>query len=359
MRALHVLILTSAAACSTPRPAVEQRPGAAREPVTASASRASEAPSLQPGLVGTAEPATAAGAGLDVFERQIIAKELADLELYEQLGRDLTVRKVRYPGADGMSIPAYLFAPTDTTRRYPALIMVHGGIHGDFDVILAPHVRSLVRRGYVVVAPEYRGSTGYGREHYDAIDYGGKEVEDCIAAREFLIARVPFADPERLGIIGWSHGGFIALHAIFRRPELFDVAVAHVPVTDLPTRIRTHSEAYHQLFVRQPGFGGRLEENPEPYIQRSPIAHARKLRTPLLVHAADNDDDVLIIENRNLRDSMVAAGKDRDGLYTYKEYHDPPGGHSFNVIPTYQGRESWAETLAFIDRYLQRKQPAR
>jgi dipeptidyl aminopeptidase/acylaminoacyl peptidase len=259
---------------------------------------------------------------------------------------------VQYAGADGMVIPAYLFAPHDTAAKHPVMILVHGGVHGDFTTTHVPDVRALVGDGYVIVAPEYRGSTGYGQAHYDAIDYGGKEVEDVIAARDFLEQVVPYADVSRLGIMGWSHGGFIAIHAVLRRPELFRVAVAHVPVADLPTRIRTHPEGYHHLFVQQKGFGGRLEENPRPYIERSPIAHARELRTPLLVQAADNDEDVFIIENHNLRDSMVVAGKDTEGLYTYHEWHNPPGGHAFSRVDTPQARESWAESVAFLNRYL-------
>jgi dipeptidyl aminopeptidase/acylaminoacyl peptidase len=162
--------------------------------------------------------------------------------------------------------------------------------------------------------------------------------------------------------MGWSHGGFITLHAIFRRPELFRVAVAHVPVADLPSRIRSHSAGYQRIFARQPGFGGTLAEKPENYVQRSPVAHVRKLRTPLLVHAASNDDDVFIEENHNLRDSMVAAGMDRQGLYTYREWQNPPGGHAFNRVDTPQARESWTETVAFLDRYLRpasSRRPAR
>ena len=78
----------------------------------------------------------------------------------------------------------------------------------------------------------------------------------------------------------------------------------------------------------------------------------RELETPLLVHAASNDQDVFIVENHILRDSMIAAGKDRAGWYHYKEWQDPPGGHSFNRIQTREGKESWAETLAFLRRYL-------
>jgi dipeptidyl aminopeptidase/acylaminoacyl peptidase len=264
----------------------------------------------------------------------------------------MIVRKITYSGADKLPIPAYFFAPRDTGRKRAALIFVHGGVHGDLGDLYVRHIRSLVREGYVIVAPEYRGSTGYGKPLYDAIDYGGKEVEDVIAARAYLQTFAPYADLTRLGIIGWSHGGFITLHSIFRRPELFKVAVAHVPVADLPTRIGTHSAGYERIFAAQPGYGGTLKERPEPYIQRSPIAHVRELRTPLLVHAASNDQDVFIIENHNLRDSMIAAGKERAGLYHYKEWRDPPGGHEFNRVDTKEAKESWSETLAFLRRYL-------
>ncbi len=311
-----------------------QRVGAA--PIGARASR------------DTVSPAPA----LDQFDLQQILKRFTDLSFMTQLGSEMIVRKIVYSGADKLPIPAYFFAPNDTTRKRAALIFVHGGVHGNLDDLYVRHIRSLVHEGYVIVAPEYRGSTGYGKAFYDSIDYGGKEVEDVIEARTYLRDLVPYADLSRLGIIGWSHGGFITLHAIFRRPELFRVAVAHVPVADLPTRIRTHSSSYQRIFAAQPGFGGTLAEHPQAYVQRSPIAHVRELRVPLLVHAASNDQDVFIIENHNLRDSMVVAGKDRAGLYHYREWVDPPGGHEFNRVDTRQAMESWAETLSFLRKYL-------
>lgn len=291
-------------------------------------------------------------ARMDQFERQELNKRLTDLQFFLDLGPDMVVRKVTYSGADQFLVPAYVFSPKDTIRKHAALIMVHGGVHGDFETLYVPHVRSLVGQGYVVIAPEYRGSTGYGRAHYDAIDYGGKEVEDALLAREYLKEYVPWADLDRLGIIGWSHGGFITLHSIFRHPEYFKVAVANVPVADLPTRIKTHSAGYQRTFAEQKGFGGTLEQNPKAYWDRSPIAHVRELKVPLLVHAASNDQDVFIIENHNLRDSMVAAGMDKKGLYHYKEWQDPPGGHEFNRVQSAQGKESWAEILAFLRGYL-------
>ena len=350
---------TLLAACSSggrvrdePKPLAE--PVASRSAVAnadggASADTAPTADTVS-SVVPGARPDTAAIRAY--FAEQVEQKRRTDYIFTALLGPGMIVRKIAYAGADDLTIPAYLFAPKDTTVRRPAILFVHGGVHGDFGLAHLMQVHALVHQGYVIVAPEYRGSTGYGLQFYAMIDYGGKEIDDVVAARDYLARHVPYADLRRLGIMGYSHGGFIALHAVYRHPKLFKAAVAHVPVADLPARMRTHPPEYEALFAAQPAFGGTLAENPRPYIERSPSAHARKLRTPVLVHTADNDDDVFIIENHILRDSMIAAGKDTAGLYTYREWHDPPGGHSFGLLDTPQGQESWSETVAFLAKHL-------
>jgi imidazolonepropionase-like amidohydrolase/dienelactone hydrolase len=308
--------------------------------------------------MATAAPRGAADSGSRVdsvallFAAQVAQKRAVDAVFARALGGEMVVRKVAYVVEDGLTIPAYLFAPRDSGRRYPTILFVHGGLHGDFGLAHLAQVQALVRAGHVVVAPEFRGSTGYGRTFYEAIDYGGREVDDVLAARDYLARFVPQADLGRLAIMGYSHGGYIALLASVRHPELFRAAVAHVPVADLPTRMRTHPAWYEAEFVGQPGYGAPLTDNPLPYLARSPTMHAAELRVPVLVHAADNDQDVFIEENRLLRDAMRAAGKDTAGLYTYREFHNPPGGHSFGIADTPQGRASWRETMEFLARRL-------
>ena len=288
-----------------------------------------------------------------IFEAQQRRKALDDRIFVELLGGEMQVSKESYAADDGLRIPVYIFAPNEP-GFHPVVLLVHGGVHGDFGAGHATVVRALVAEGYVVAAPEYRGSTGYGKAHYDAIDYGGLEVEDVIAARHHLGRALPSADTSRVVIMGWSHGGFIALHAVLRRPDLFRAAVAHVPVADLLVRMRMHDGRYREIFAAQRGFGGTVEQNPGPYVERSPMAHARRLTRPVLVHTADNDDDVFIEENRSLRDSMAVAGMIDNGLYTYREYASPPGGHSFQWVDSWQARESWATTKAFIRAHLRR-----
>jgi dipeptidyl aminopeptidase/acylaminoacyl peptidase len=341
--------LLQGAACSAGPAPAGTAASARRAPGGSAGEGTSEA--AADGAGGTAGDSAAAAA---YFAAQVAEKRRTDAAFAAALGPRMVVRKIAYPGPGGLAIPAYLFAPRDTTVRRPTVLFVHGGVHADFGLVHLEQVRALVGRGYVVVAPEYRGSTGYGRRFYALIDYGGLEVDDVVAARGYLARFVPYADLGRLAVMGYSHGGYIALFAVLRHPAHFRAAVAHVPVADLPTRMRTHPAWYERLFVAQPAFGAPLAERPAPYVQRSPSAHARALRRPVLVHAADNDEDVHIAENRVLRDSMRAAGMTARGLYTYREWHDPPGGHAFGVLDTPEGRASWAATLAFLDRHVAR-----
>src|SRR6185295_10697344 len=133
----------------------------------------------------------------------------------------------------------FVFQPLNLqpSKSAPALVWVHENIRGHLYEHYIPFIREATSRGYVVIAPEYRGSIGYGPRLYDAIDYGGTEVDDVATAVGVLAARYPEVDPARIGIIGWSHGGLIGLLAIFRNPALFRAAGAIVPVTNLFQRI--------------------------------------------------------------------------------------------------------------------------
>ena len=96
---------------------------------------------------------------------------------------------------------------------------MHENVRGHLYEHYIPYVREATARGFVVIAPEYRGSVGYGRALYDAIDYGGAEVDDVVTAASVVAIRYPQVDGSRVAIVGWSHGGMIALLSVFRNPE--------------------------------------------------------------------------------------------------------------------------------------------
>jgi dipeptidyl aminopeptidase/acylaminoacyl peptidase len=271
--------------------------------------------------------------------------------------------KIFYPSrADDLTVPAFVFRPLKIRghRSHPAIVWVHENIRGHLYEHYIPFIREATARGYVVIAPEYRGSVGYGRAYYDAIDYGGAEVDDVVTAAGVLGARYPEVDPARLAIMGWSHGGMIALLSIFRNQTTFKAGVAVVPVTNLFHRLAWKGvDRQRQLIDPQNRIGGSPSEKPAAYRERSPLFHVDKLQIPLLVHFADNDTDVNIEEGQQLVDALRAR---KPSLADTKIYETPPGGHSFDrrVDPrtwepedTPAQRDSWRRVWAFLDAQLE------
>ena len=270
--------------------------------------------------------------------------------------------KISYKSsADGLAIPAFVFRPlaTEGPRTRRAIVWVHENIRGHLYEHYIPYIREATARGFVVIAPEYRGSIGYGKPFYDAIDYGGAEVDDVITAVKVLETEYPEVDPSRIAIAGWSHGGMIALLAIVRQQSLFKAAVAMVPVTNLFHRLAFKGvERQHQLIDPQNRFGGLPNEKPAVYKERSPLFQIDRLQIPLLVHVADNDPDVNIEEGMQLVDALRARKPD---LTETKVYPAPLGGHLFDrrVNPkTWQPEntpaqlDSWNRIWAFLDAKL-------
>jgi dipeptidyl aminopeptidase/acylaminoacyl peptidase len=274
----------------------------------------------------------------------------------------MRMEKISYRSRVGdLDIPAFVFRPLTSAARHDraALVWVHEDIRGHLYEHYIPYIREATARGYVVIAPEYRGSIGYGRDFYDAIDYGGAEVDDVVTAVDVLKRRYPEVDPARIGIIGWSHGGMITLLAIFRNPGLFRSAAALVPVTNLFQRMAWKGEEQQrELIDPENRLGGLPADRREVYKERSPIYGVDKLDIPLLVHMARNDQDVNIEEGMQLIDALRARKPD---LAETKVYDDPPGGHMFErrVDPmTWQPAntpdqvDSWNRIWAFFARTL-------
>lgn len=273
--------------------------------------------------------------------------------------------KVRYVSPiDGLEIQAHLFAPLQKrgARGHAAMVWVHGGVHGSWGTNMLPFVREAVERGYVIIAPDYRGSTGYGEAFYKKIDYGGKEIDDVVAAYDHL-KTLSYVDPDRVGIMGWSHGGFITAHALFRESHPFKAGAAMVPVTNLVFRLSYKGPRYQRSFAAEEGIQGLPFERREEYIRRSPVFHAANLAVPILVHVATNDTDVDFVENQQMVYTLRALKPD---LAETKIYVDPvpgpaSGGHTFNrrVDPKTLERDdspdqidSWNRTWAFFERTL-------
>ncbi|MCF8381485.1 MAG: prolyl oligopeptidase family serine peptidase [Bacteroidales bacterium] len=296
----------------------------------------------------------------------VIEKNIDDLMWYERVGDIAEIDKVYITGpplmksqepnptAQGAGNPvkfwSYIFVPKniDPNKKYPLIIFPHGGVHSNFGTYYTHIIRELMAQEYIVIAAEYRGSTGYGKSMYEKIDYGGLETEDVDASRAYMIENCSFVDKNRVGIIGWSHGGLISLMNIFDHPESYTVAYAGVPVSDLIARMGYKDQSYRDLYSADYHIGKTADENVEEYRKRSPAWNAQKLQTPLLIHTNTNDEDVNVLEVEHLIKSLKAEGK----KFEYKIYEDIPGGHSFNRMDTKIAREIRLEIYNFLYAYL-------
>jgi len=303
------------------------------------------------------------------FTEQKLEKRVNDLVWFQRLGDMADIDKVRYAGppprvtnnptgqgaGNAVIVSAYTFLPKKFAKeRIPLLVLVHGGVHADVhpDGDLAV-VRELLEQGYAVIAPDYRGSTGYGRDYWRLIDYGGLENDDVLAGRNWMLERHANLDAERVGILGWSHGGMITLMNIFEHPQDYQVAYAGVPVSDLIARMGYKDQGYRDLFSAPYHLGKSAADNVAEYRRRSPAWNAGKLRTPLLIHTTTNDEDVNVLEVEHLITALMAAGKS----FEHKIYTNAPGGHAFNRLDTKLARESRQEIYRFLARYLKPPNP--
>jgi dipeptidyl aminopeptidase/acylaminoacyl peptidase len=287
--------------------------------------------------------------------------DIADIDIVTFTGPPS--RHQENPTAQGAGNPlrvsAYVFIPKDLdrTRSQPLLVYPHGGVHSNFSTGMTNRLREMLEQGYTVIAPEYRGSTGYGGGFYREIDYGGLEIEDTYAARNFMLDNYDFLDENRVGIVGWSHGGLHALLNIFDHPDAYAVAYAGVPVSDLIARMGYKTQGYRDLYSADYHIGASAYEDVEEYRRRSPSWNAHRYDgTPLLIHTNTNDADVNVLEVERLIQALQAEGKTG---FQYKIYEDVPGGHGFNRLDTQVAKESRREIWRFLAPILRPARPIR
>jgi len=226
---------------------------------------------------------------LDVLE-----KNIDDLLWFDRVGDIAYVDKIYITGpppakesnptGQGAGNPlkfwSYVFIPRDAdpSRKYPLLVFPHGGVHANFTTYYTHIIREMVAQGYIVVAAEYRGSTGYGAGMYRRIDYGGLEVEDVDASRKYMIENYEIVDKDRVGIVGWSHGGLIGLFCIFDHPEAYKACFAGVPVSDVIARMGYKDDSYRDLYSASYHIGKTADENVAEYRRRSPAWQVDRYR---------------------------------------------------------------------------------
>jgi dipeptidyl aminopeptidase/acylaminoacyl peptidase len=202
----------------------------------------------------------------------------------------------------------------------------------------------LSQEGYVVLEPNYRGSTGYGEKfrNLNVEDSGGGELDDVVAGARYLIDN-GLADRKRLGIGGGSHGGTMVAYAITKHPDLFKVALELYGVVDRATfNERTNRNAATRWMMKM---GGTPENKPEVYRKANALADVSKIVAPVFVMHGEDDPQVPPYESAQFVEALKKHGK----VYRYMTY--PKEGHGFSQRD--HRLDAWSRQLEFLKKYLQ------
>ncbi len=234
---------------------------------------------------------------------------------------------VRYPSRDGKwQISALVYIPHNIPRNahYPAIVWIHGGPSSQTMNGFNRFIQYIVNQGYLVIAPNYRGSTGYGKLFNDAnrMDAGGGELEDVFDAGEF-IRRSGFVDPKKLIVMGGSYGGYLSMMAVTKAPEMWAAAVSIVPFVNWFTEFRNEEpqlQEYDRLFMGDPVKDKALWED------RSPVNFIDRIKAPLLLLAGENDPRCPPSEAQQVAEAIRKHG----GSAQLKIYANE--GHSFSRL---------------------------
>jgi dipeptidyl aminopeptidase/acylaminoacyl peptidase len=253
--------------------------------------------------------------------------------------RDLVLPDaITYTSFDGREISAWLFKPKKR-GKVPAVLSIHGGPEAQERPWYNPFYQYLVSRGIAVLAPNIRGSTGYGKSFQSLIhrDWGGADLKDMEHAAKWLLEQ-DWIDPKRVAVYGGSYGGFATLSCVTRLPDYWAAAVDVVGPSNLVTFARAvppHWKRYMKKWVGDP------DEDTEFLLERSPITYVENVRAPLLVLQGANDPRVVKPESDQMVEKLRELGREVE----YHVFDDE--GHGFtkrvNQLKAYRLASDWIE----------------
>ena len=242
---------------------------------------------------------------------------------------------VHYPSRDGKwTLSAFAYVPNNIQRngKFPAIVYIHGGPASQSVDSFNRFIQYIVNQGYLVIAPNYRGSTGYGKQFTDANlgDSGGGDLRDVLDAAQW-IQKSGFVDPKKLIVMGGSYGGYLSMMAVTKAPDMWAAAVPIVPFVNWFTEIANEDPGLREYDLATMG---DPVKNKALYEDRSPINFVDQIKAPLLLLAGGNDPRCPANEAQQVADAV----KKRGGTVQLKIYKDE--GHGFsrveNQIDAYQ-----------------------
>ncbi|WP_461092436.1 S9 family peptidase [Spirosoma gilvum] len=254
---------------------------------------------------------------------------------------------IRYKSFDGMEIPALLYKPKEVQsgNKLPAILSIHGGPGGQTRLTYSPLIQYLVNNGYVVLAVNNRGSSGYGKTFYAADDrkHGDADLKDCVESKKFLTS-TGYVDSAKIGIMGGSYGGYMTLAGLTFTPDEFAVGVDIFGVANWIRTLNSMPEWWGPQRDAMFKEIGHPKTDSVALYNKSPLFHTERIKKPLLVIQGANDPRVLKIES----DEIVANVKKNGVPVEYVTF--PNEGHGFvkkeNEITAYKAVKE------FLDKYL-------
>lgn len=282
-----------------------------------------------------------------------VGSSAAPRQLTQSLSKDIDPNELvdasiaRFKSFDGMVIPSVFMLPKEAspTHKVPAVVWVHGGPGGQTMRGYSALMQYFVNNGYAVLGINNRGSSGYGKSFNTADDgrHGREPLWDCVEAKTFL-AGTGVIDPERIGIVGGSYGGYMVLSALAFRPEAFKVGIDIFGVSNWLRTLESippYWESFRQALYQE--IGDPVKDR-ERLMATSPLFHASEIRKPLMVVQGANDPRVIKPES----DDIVAAVKKNNVPVDYLVFDDE--GHGFSKKKNQI--EANRRMVEFLDKYL-------
>lgn len=281
----------------------------------------------------------------DVWKWNPKTQELKQLTFSIYAGIDRTMFRdpqlVRFPSFDGLEIPAFMYLPPDYEegKPVPFIIDAHGGPESQFRPAFIRNFQYLMLNGYGILAPNPRGSTGYGQEFMNMDNYKDrkKSLMDYKAAVDWLIEN-KYTEKGMIGIRGGSYGGYVVLGMVTEYPDLFSAAVDEVGIANFKTFLENTAD--YRRHLREAEYGPLSD--PEFLEEISPIHKAHLIKTPLLVVHGENDPRVPVGEARQILDAVISGGGVADSLIFPDEGHG--SAKRVNIIAEYRKQVEFFNT---------------
>ena len=250
---------------------------------------------------------------------------------------------IRYESFDGLEIPAFLYLPPDYEKgtAVPFIVHAHGGPEGQYQPYFQRNIQYLILNGFGVIAPNPRGSSGYGIDYMNLDNYKKRKdsLKDYKAAVDWLLAK-GYTKRGMIGIRGGSYGGYVAMGMITEYPDLFSAAVNVVGIVNFKSFLEKTAD--YRRHLRESEYGPLSD--PEFLEEISPIHKADRIRTPLLVVHGENDPRVPVYEARQVLEAVSGSGVVVDSLIFPDEGHGTAKRE--NTIAEYR------KQVEFFDRFL-------